>query len=237
MNDYYLMDEDSDSPAKVYLGEIILDRKEREAMLLRDTHRIPEDPLIIPLDYRNPVMADFLNLKFPLISDKLKNILDEHVASRIYYRPVFLEYQDSYEAYYYFIPPCYEGIDFAHSNCQKDEELPGRVKVGERGFYLRPNVTGMIDIFRLNELSPCKILITGALKKILADNGIIGVRYTPTYRYQDKDKRLKAGNLGVTSANITRVADIADKEELLRQNAQRIREVQAQARRRKAGKR
>jgi hypothetical protein len=41
MNEYYLMDEDSDSPAKVYLGEIILDRKEREAMLLRDTLIFP----------------------------------------------------------------------------------------------------------------------------------------------------------------------------------------------------
>ena len=237
MNDYYLMDEDFDSPAKVYLDEIILDREEREAMLLRDTHRIPEDPLIIPVDYRNPEMADFLNSKFPLISDKLKNILDEHVTSRIYYRPVFLEYKDSYEAYYYFIPPCYEGIDFAHSDCQKDEELPERVKVGERGFYLRPKVTGMIDIFRLNQLSPWKILITGALKKIFTDNGIIGVKYTPTYRYRDGDKRLKDGNLGVTSANITKPADMADKDELLRQNAQRIREAQVQARRGKTGKR
>jgi hypothetical protein len=76
-----------------------------------------------------------------------------------------------------------------------------------------------------------------ALKKILADNGIIGVKYTPTYRYQDGDKRLKAGNLGVASANITKLADMADKDELLRQNAQRIREVQAQARRDKTGKR
>jgi hypothetical protein len=236
MNEYYLMDEDSDSPAKVYLGEIILDREEREAMLLRDTHRIPEDPLIIPVDYRNPEMSDFLNLKFPLISDKLKNILDEHVTSRIYYRPVFLEYQDSYEAYYYFIPHCYEGIDFAHSDCQKDEGPPGRIKFGERGFYLRPNVTGMIDIFRLNGLSPWKILITGALKKIFTDNGIIGVKYTPTYRYQDGDKRLKAGNLRVTATNNPKAADMSDKDELIRQNAQRIREVQAQARREKTKK-
>jgi hypothetical protein len=144
-----------------------------------------------------------------------------------------LEYQDSYEPYYYFIPPCYEGIDFAHSDCQKDEDLPGRVKVGERGFYLHPNVTGMIDIFRLNQLSPWKILITGVLKKNLADNGIIGVKYTPTYRYQDGDKRLKAGNLGVAATNITRIADMADKEELLRQNAQRIREAQARRRKNK----
>jgi hypothetical protein len=88
MNEYYLMDEDSDSPAKVYLGEISLDPEERTAMLLADTHRIPKQPLLIPLIYRNPEMSDFLNLKFPLISDKLKNILDEYVASRIYYRPV-----------------------------------------------------------------------------------------------------------------------------------------------------
>ncbi|NLW46721.1 MAG: hypothetical protein GXY86_05245 [Firmicutes bacterium] len=50
----------------------------------------------------------------------------------------------------------------------------------------------MIDIFRLNGLSLWMILITGALKKIFTDNGIIGVKYTPTYRYQDGDKRLKA---------------------------------------------
>jgi hypothetical protein len=48
---------------------------------------------------------------------------------------------------------------------------------------------------------------------------------------------LKAGNLGVAATNITRIADMADKDELLRQNAQRIREVQAQARRDKTGKR
>jgi hypothetical protein len=236
MNEYYLMDEDSDSPAKVYLGEIILDREEREAMLLRDTHRIPEDPLIIPLDYRNPEMSDFLNSKFPLISDKLKNILDEHVTSRIYYRPVFLEYQDSYEPYYYFIPPCYEGIDFAHSDCQKDEELPGRVKIGEGGFNLRPSMAGKDDIFRLSGLNPRQIIITHRLKQLLTDNGVIGVRYTPTYRYQDGEKQI-GSKPKATLTNVSKVSNGIDKAELLRQNAQRIREAQAQARRARAGKR
>lgn len=134
MNDFYLITEDPESSAKVYLGEIILDPEERTAMLLADTRRIPEQPLLIPLTYRNPEMSDFLNLKFPLISDKFKNILDEYVTSRIFYRPVFLEYQGSYEPYYYLAPPCYEGIDFSHSDCIKDV---GRIL---RTFKIKKNV-------------------------------------------------------------------------------------------------
>lgn len=235
MNDFYLISEDPDSPAKVYLGEIILDREERAAMLLGDTRRIPEQQMIIPLVYRNPELSDFLNLKFPLISDKLKNILDEYVTSCIYYRPVFLEYQESYEAYYYFVPPCYEGIDFSHSDCVKDDELPGRVKVGEGGFYLRPSVVGKADIFRLKGLSPRKIVINHRLKEIFTDNGVTGIKYLPTYRYQDTDKPIGT-KLKATSFNVSKVINTIDEAELLRQKAERIREAQAQARRDKIRK-
>ncbi|NLW47563.1 MAG: hypothetical protein GXY86_09545 [Firmicutes bacterium] len=236
MNDFYLIIEDPESSAKIYLGEISLDPEERTAMLLADTHRIPKQPLLIPLIYRNPEMSDFLNLKFPLISDKLKNILDEYVTSRIFYRPVFLEYQGSYEPYYYLVPPCYEGIDFSHSDCIKDDDLPGRVKIGEGGFNLRPSMAGKDDIFRLSGLNPRQIIITHRLKQLLTDNGVIGVRYTPTYRYQDGEKQI-GSQLKATLANESKITNGIDETELLRQKAQRIREAQAQAGRARVGKR
>lgn len=181
------MAEDVDSPNKVYLGGISMEEEERKAMLLGRTRFIPREPLFIPIKYQaGEEISDFLNLRLPLCSDKLRNLLDETAKARVFYREAFLVWEESCYPYYYMMPPCYNGLDRKFSALELDERLPGGVRVQEGGFYVRSDLVHDNDIFRLEGFSNRRFIVSERLKRICEDHGICGVTFIETSKYKDQ---------------------------------------------------
>lgn len=182
------MTEDLDSPHKVYLGITTMDVDEQQAMLLGNARFLPREPLFIPIRYQvGEEISDFLNLRLPLVSDKLRDLLDETTKTRIFYREVFLTYEESCYRYYYLMPPLYNGLDRKFSSLEQDERLPGGVRINEGGFYVRSDLVHDNDIFRLEGFSNRRFIVSERLKRACEDNGINGVKYIETSKYKDPD--------------------------------------------------
>lgn len=182
---YYLMNEDHKSESKIYLAPLMLDPAERVAMVTGDIRNIPVEPLDVFVGLRSAgEMPDYLNSKFTLISDKLKNILDQQVALKIFYRTVWLSDAGDLYQYYYFCPPQFECLDYQKSRFEIDPCLPGGVRI-TKGFYVRNDGVFKADIFRIRGLSNRIIIISERLKKLIEENQVQGVQYIRTDVYQD----------------------------------------------------
>jgi hypothetical protein len=186
MKSFYVIEEDPDSINKAYLGEALFKPEEYRAMVLGKVGFIPDEQLVIPVKYRrNHDMADFLNARFPLVSEALKNLMDENTRFPFFYRQVFLQYQDDYPLYFYIAPLQLDCIDFKNSDLETDEKMPGGLRIKEGGFYLRPERVFYYEIFRVKGLSGRKLIISERLKNICEAGEMKGIRYTETKDYRD----------------------------------------------------
>lgn len=184
---YYLMEEDLTSDIQIHLGPISLGREERKAMLLGETFFISPEPLAIPLALApGENMADFTNCKYPLISPRFKELLEETTIDRLFYREIYLE-DDTYQyPYYYLAAPKYDCIDYKNSQYEKDEGMPGGLRI-KKGFYIRSTIVQKADIFRVQGLSNRKLVISERLKQLLEANGLKGIKYIETNRVSDTE--------------------------------------------------
>lgn len=182
---YYLIEEDPDSEFQISLGSIPLGRKERKAMLLGETVFIPPEPLSIPLAYSpGENMADFTNYKYPLISPRFKELLEEATRDRLFYREIYLE-DDTYQyPYYYLAAPKYDCIDYKNSRYEKDERMPGGIRI-KNGFCIRSTIVQKADIFRAQGLSNRKLIISERLKKLMEAANLKGIQYIETTEVND----------------------------------------------------
>lgn len=152
-------------------------------MILGDVTQIPITPLLIPIVYKaKSELADYSNQKFPLISSKIKGLIDEYVTQRIFYRNVILTDNEGSHLFYYIVPPLVDGIDYKNSSFKEDPQNAG-VPRCEEGFYIRPSVTEGMDIFLLKGLSHRKIIISQRFKQIMDVNGVKGIDYIDTITF------------------------------------------------------
>ncbi len=85
--------------------------------------------------------------------------------------------------YYYLMPKKYDCIDLEKSNYEKDEREPGGIRITD-GFTLKRNAINNSDIFRAEYLSDKIFIISERMKKILEENDIAGIKYTPISDYK-----------------------------------------------------
>lgn len=182
---YYLLEEDLRSELKLFLGPIHLDEKEWDWMIRGEDHYIPDTVMEIPVKLALADKGgDFLNQKLPLVSNRLKGILEQKATNRVYYREVILRSRYIAYLYFYLAPPLCDCFDFRNSRFVSDPRKPGGIRING-GFCLRPGPIGKLDIFRVKGLSGRKIIISRRLKEICEVNGVRGVNYIPTEHYTE----------------------------------------------------
>lgn len=188
---YYLIEEDPDSEFQISLGTVPLGREERKAMLLGEMKFIPGEPLPIPLAYPpGENMSDFMNHKYPIISPRFKDLLEEAATDRLFYREIYLE-DDTYQyPYYYLAAPKYDCIDYKNSSCIKDERMPGGIRI-KKGFYIRNAAVPKADIFRAQGLSNRRLIISERLKKLMEANNLKGIQYIETTKVSDMEETIE----------------------------------------------
>lgn len=188
---YYLIEEDLISEYQIYLGKIVLGREERKAMLLGEMKFIPAEPLKVPLVYPpGENMPDFMNHKYPIISPRFKDLLEEAATDRLFYREIYLE-DDTYQyPYYYLAAPKYDCIDYKNSSCIKDERMPGGIRI-KKGFYIRNAAVQKADIFRAQGLSNRRLIISERLKKLMEAVNLKGIQYIETTKVNDMEETIE----------------------------------------------
>lgn len=180
MEKFFILAEDRNTAGELYLGRIELSYGEGRAMILGDVTQIPITPLLVPIVYKaKSELADYSNRKFPLVSSKIKGLIDEYVTQRIFYRNVILTDDEGSYPFYYIVPPLVDGIDYKNSSFKEDPQFAGVLQC-EEGFYIRPSVTEGMDIFLLKGLSRRKVIISQRFKQIMDVNGVNGIDYIDT---------------------------------------------------------
>lgn len=175
-----------ESPNKVFIGNIILSESENMGMVMGIKDLIPDTELKIPLKFVRDMekWSDFLNVKYPLISNKLKNIIEEEIEDKLFYRKVYLNYKEFENEYYYVIAPKIDCIDFTKGGCELDDDTVGGVRF-ENGFTVNESKLDGLEIFKVNGLTNRKLVISENLKKIFDDNEIKGIKYIDTKEYKE----------------------------------------------------
>ena len=182
---YYLIEEDRDFDGKLFLGKISLNIQERRAMVTGERRLIPSNSIEIPLKYPPKERAsDYLSLKFPFVSEKLKDIITQVVTAKVQFRLALLRYDNQTLSYFYLLPPQYDCIDHKHSKCERDERMPGGLRITD-GFYIRRDRLEKLDLFRVDGLSNRKLVISERLKECFEAEKAYGLIYTKTEKYRD----------------------------------------------------
>ena len=180
MQKFFILEEDRNTAGELYLGRIELSYCEGKAMILGDITQIPNTPLLVPIIYKaKPELADYSNQKFPLVSSKIKGLIDEYVNQKIFFRNVILTDNEGNYPFYYIVPPSVDGIDYKNSRFKQDPRIAGVLQC-EKGFYIRPSVMEGMDIFLLRGLSRRKVIISQRFKQIMDVNGVNGIDYIDT---------------------------------------------------------
>lgn len=183
MPKFFILEEDRNTAGELYLGRMGLSYCEGKAMILGDITQIPNTPLLIPIIYKaKSELADYSNQKFPLVSSKIKGLIDDYVNQKIFFRKVILTDNERNYLFYYIVPPLVDGIVYKSSRFKEEPQIVGGLRCG-KGFYINPSVTEGLDIFLLKGLSRRKIVISERLKKIFDTNEVIGIDYIDTVTF------------------------------------------------------
>jgi hypothetical protein len=181
---YYVIEEDVNSKYRLYTEEINIGQEEKKAMMLGKVELIPTNPLEIMLKHKfEEEMSDYLSTNFTFVSEKLKNVLKAHTTA-LFYRAAFLIFKEKKYLYYYISPKKYYCIDYDVTKYEKDEEMPGGIRIVD-GFSIKKEMLTNVHIFRVGGLSNRKIVITEYLKNIFELNGIKGINYINVKDYRD----------------------------------------------------
>lgn len=186
---YYVIEEDYSAEYSLHLADLRLNQAEDEAMLLGRVAFVPSSALMInlrcpPSDKR----TDYLSVRYPLVSLKLKELIEENVHERIFFRLVLLTYNSTKIPYFLIIPPKVNCI-VREKGDQKQQWSPGGLTI-TGGFRVRNEQVKGADFFRVEGLSNRKIVISEKMKKLCEANKILGIEYTLTDDYQDSLSQL-----------------------------------------------
>ena len=182
---YFVLEESGDAMDRLYLGPICLNHKERKAMVRGEPTFIPDEPLRVPIRYwAGERLPDYLDGKFCIVSEFMKDILDKFAKGKIHYRGITV-YDDQNEYSYYIIfPPRFDCLDLKRSIFLKSSLYPEEIHV-TAGFYIRRDLTEEVDLLRVQGLSNRLLVLSERLKQVLEANGVQDIRYTQTDIYKN----------------------------------------------------
>jgi hypothetical protein len=182
---HYVLEENPVSEYRIFLGKFNIPEIERIAMIRGELRSIPLETMTINISYMfNEEPPDFLNLKFPLVSAKMKTLLDQTISTRIFYRKTLLLYGPKIFPYYYILTPKFDCLDEKNSHFEKDVKMPGGIRMTD-GFYVHRDCVNGVDIFRMTGLSQKRIIISERLKSLFEGQGMIGIMYRATEQFCD----------------------------------------------------
>lgn len=108
----------------------------------------------------------------PLISEKIKSILDELKIKYLFFKPIYLvdDDEETKIKYYLMVPSRIDCLDYEMSDYDEDSEFSEKIKIDELQ-------VGDAEIFKLKGLGNNEIILTEKVWKALNESNLEGVYF------------------------------------------------------------
>ena len=158
---------------------------DKRAVYFGDTRYINDEEEYITLVKKNEELPDIYNYDLPLISLRMKEILDDFKVENIFYKPVILigQHDKSYFQYYVPIIKPIDCVKWEKSSYKDNGE--GRPKDITGGFVIDENMAGNFKIFKIKDVLNEFFVIEEELKQAFEETGIAGAVIVETESWEE----------------------------------------------------
>ncbi len=184
MKKYYVLDSDPYDYEHIMRIGIPADfNLDKRALYFGEMQYIDLQQEVLVLVKRNEELPDIYNYDLPLISHRMKGLLDDMGVDNIYYKPILLvESENSYFEYYV---PFVRAIDCVKWEKSEYSEETGGLKDIEGAFEIDDQKVGNYKIVKIEGALNEIWVINEELKEALENMGIKGAIMVETTSYED----------------------------------------------------
>lgn len=165
---YYILSEDMYSPDSMELGEIP-ESIDKRAIATMELQFLNQEP--VELELLNG-LTDISTYKYPIISEKIKDIFDSEEVIGVFYKPIILVDKESNNyLYYLMLPKKIDCLSYNESGINREETL--RIKAP---FYLKDGAIGNMKVFGIEGILNRLVIITQDIKELLEKEELRGIK-------------------------------------------------------------
>lgn len=179
---FYIMTEDLNNENSIELDKLP-ENIDKRAILLSELQFITKEPVEIMLTERSgDCITDICDYMIPLLSDKLKKILDENGVDYFFYKPIYLKHPltQNRDLYWLSLAPQIDCVNWENSKYEDALALKNLIK-----FQIKEELTGRFEIFKLKKVQNQFMIVNEKFKQILETKDLNGVKFIRVEDYKD----------------------------------------------------
>lgn len=172
---YYILSEDIYSPDAMEIS-YMPDDTTRRAIVCEEYQYISKECEEVEI---KSGLADISTYLYPIISQKLKDIIDSFEFGGLFYKMLIMKDKIGKEYIYYLVlPKKLDCLNYEQSKLEQRDNL--RLK---SGFYIKEKPVGNMKLFRVSGITNRLLIIDRDLKEKLEEADVKGIKIVPTEEY------------------------------------------------------